>query len=112
MKTPAGVTASTAACDQGRLPSVYPEPGKWQLDRWPEATDDMHLNWTPFGHGARGCPGSNLAMTEMKYMIGTIVRLYRVEPPKQHQLKALDLGDIFVSGGRSGSCWLHFADAR
>jgi cytochrome P450 len=111
-KIPAGVIASTAAYDQGRLPSVFPDPDEWQPDRWLEATDDMHLNWTPFGHGARGCPGSNLAMTELKYMIGTILRLYRVEPPKQHKPEALDLGDVFVSGERSGSCWLRFEDAR
>jgi len=112
LQIPAGVIASTAAYDQGRLASVFPDPTRWQPDRWLEATDDMHLNWTPFGHGARGCPGSNLAMTELKYMIGTILRLYRVEPPKKHEPKALDLGDIFVSGERSGSCWLHFADAK
>jgi cytochrome P450 len=80
---PPGIIASTAAYDQGRLASVYPEPESWQPSRWLDATDEMHLNWTPFGHGARACPGSNLAMTELKYMIGTIFRLHRVEPPKQ-----------------------------
>ena len=108
-KVPPGIIASTAAYDQGRLASVYPEPESWQPRRWLDATDEMHLNWTPFGHGARACPGSNLAMTELKYMIGTIFRLHRVEPPKQHEPKDLDLGDIFVSGERSGSCWLHFS---
>lgn len=111
-KVPAGVIASTAAYDQGRLASVYPEPQKWQPDRWLEANDDMQLNWTPFGHGARSCPGSNLAMTELKYMIGTILRLYHVDPPKEHKPKSLDLGDIFVSGERSGTCWLSFSDAK
>jgi cytochrome P450 len=111
-KVPPGIIASTAAYDQGRLASVCSEPQKWQPDRWLEATDEMHLNWTPFGHGTRSCPGSNFAMTELKYMVGTILRLYQVEPPKQHQPKPLDLGDVFVSGERSGACWLRFSDIR
>ena len=44
MNIPAGVTASTATYDQGRLPSLYPKPAKWQPDRLLEATDDMHLD--------------------------------------------------------------------
>ena len=107
---PPGVIASTAAYDQGRLHSVFPDPDKWDPDRWLNATDDMHLNWTPFGYGARICPGSNLAMTELKYMIGTVVRQFRVETPKQHVPKPLELGDVFVSGEKSGACWLKFVE--
>jgi cytochrome P450 len=109
-KVPPGVIASTPAYGRDRLASVFVEPEKWHPDRWLEATDNMHPNWTPFGHGARGYPGSNLAMTELKDMIRTILRLYRVEPPEEQKPKALDLGDVFVSGERSGICWLSFSD--
>ena len=109
-QVPPGVIASTAAYDQGRLPSVFPEPNKWNPERWLDATDEMNLNWTPFGYGTRACPGSNLAMTELKYMIGTILRLFKVEKPKQHVPKPLDLGDVFVSGEKSGQCWLRFVE--
>jgi cytochrome P450 len=71
----------------------------------------MHLNWTPFGYGSRSCPGSNLAMTELKYIIGTVVRHFRVLRPAHHKQEALDLGDVFVSGERSGHCWLRFIEA-
>lgn len=70
----------------------------------------MHLNWTPFGYGSRSCPGSNLAMTELKYILGTIFRFFRVEMPKQHAQADLDLVDVFVSGQRSGHCWLRFVE--
>ncbi|KAM0718980.1 hypothetical protein Q7P37_006052 [Cladosporium fusiforme] len=110
LHVPAGVIASTAAYDQGRLPSVFPEPNKWRPERWLDASERMHLNWTPFGYGARSCPGSNLAMTELKYMIGIIMRKFRVVLPKQHEAKVLDLGDIFVSGEKSGQCWLNFVE--
>ncbi|KAK3074172.1 hypothetical protein LTR53_003642 [Teratosphaeriaceae sp. CCFEE 6253] len=109
-QVPPGVVASTAAIDQGRLPSIYPEPDTWKPERWLEATDEMHLNWTPFGYGSRSCPGSNLAMTELKYMLGTIFRLFRVEGPQKHIQKDLDLVDVFVSGEKSGHCWLRFVE--
>ena len=70
----------------------------------------MHLNWTPFGYGSRACPGSNLAMTELKYMLGTIFRQFKVLPPADpgKRQETLDLADVFVSGERSGHCWLRF----
>ena len=47
-------------------------------------------------------------MTELKYMIGTIFRQFRAAMPRDHTQDALDLGDIFVAGERSGHCWLRF----
>ncbi|CZT24398.1 uncharacterized protein RCC_10123 [Ramularia collo-cygni] len=110
LEVPPGVIASTAAYDQGRIPSIFPEPEAWKPERWLEATDAMHLNWTPFGYGSRACPGSNLAITELKYMLGIIFRKFRVEPPRQHEQKELDLGDVFVSAEKSGKCWLNFVE--
>ncbi|THX50391.1 hypothetical protein D6D08_09867 [Aureobasidium pullulans] len=66
---PAGVVASTSAYTQGRKEDVYKDAGKWFPDRWLTADDRMKLNWIPFGHGSRICPGSNLAMTELRYML-------------------------------------------
>lgn len=108
---PAGVIASTAAYDQGRLEEVYPDRDSWQPERWVDATDRMRLNWTPFGHGCRSCPGSNLALTELKYMIGKIFRLYKTVIPKGHEQDELDLADIFAAGSRSGHVWLQFEEA-
>lgn len=90
--------------------SVFPQPEKWVPERWLDASDRMHLNWTPFGFGSRSCPGSNLAMTELKYMIGIIFRRFRVVEPGEagHKQERLDLADVFVAGERSGHCWLKF----
>ncbi|KAL2204759.1 cytochrome P450 [Sarocladium strictum] len=109
---PAGVIASTAAIDQGRLEEVFPDNEKWKPERWIDATDRMKLNWTPFGHGCRACPGSNLALTELKYMIGKIFRLYKSVVPKGHDEDDLQLADIFAAGSRSGHVWLQFEDSR
>lgn len=107
-KIPAGVVASTSAFNQGRLEEVYPQANNWQPERWLDANDRMRLNWTPFGHGCRACPGSNLAMTELKYMIGAIFRKFRVTLPKGHENDVLELADVFAAGIKTGHCWLKF----
>jgi cytochrome P450 len=103
-----GVIASTSAFTSGRKPDVYPEPEKWNPDRWLEATERMRLNWTPFGCGSRVCPGSNLALTELKYMLGALFRNMRSIQPKDVPWEPIELADVFAAGSRSGHCWLRF----
>jgi cytochrome P450 len=105
---PKGVVASTGAYNQGRLEVVYPEPDRWLPERWIDADERMKLNWTPFGHGSRACPGANLAMTELKYMIGVIFRKFKAVVPEGHADDLLELADVFAAGSRSGHCWLKF----
>ncbi|OOQ89748.1 hypothetical protein PEBR_07192 [Penicillium brasilianum] len=110
MKVPPGVIASTAAYDQGRQADVYPEPHEWKPERWIGATERMKLNWTPFGHGCRSCPGANLAITELKYIIGTIFRRFTVRLPGGYANEPLELADVFAAGSKTGHCWLHFEE--
>lgn len=108
MVVPRGIVASTAAYTQGRLADVYPEPQLWKPERWLNTNDRMELNWIPFGTGSRACPGSNLAVTELKYMIGMIFRHFRSVVPLGHEGDELLLADIFAAGSRTGHCWLKF----
>jgi cytochrome P450 len=105
---PRGIIASNAAYNQGRLESVYNEAGVWKPERWNDATESMKFNWTPFGHGCRACPGSNLAMTELKYMIGMIFRNFKAVMPPGQSNDVLELSDVFAAGSRTGHCWLKF----
>lgn len=109
-KVPRGVIASTAAYNQGRLEDVYPNSETWLPERWIEADERMRLNWTPFGHGCRSCPGSNLAMTELKYMIGKIFRFYKVVTPAGREKESLELADVFAAGSKTGHVWLKFEE--
>lgn len=111
LSVPRGVIASNSAYDQGRLPDVYPEPDQWRPQRWIDADERMKLNWIPFGHGARSCPGSNLAMTELKYMLGKIFRLFEATIPEGREDERLEMADVFAAGSRSGECWLKFVRA-
>lgn len=108
MKIAPGIIASNAAYDQGRIAEIYPEPLKWKPERWIGASERMKLNWIPFGHGCRSCPGSNLAITELKYIIGTVFRLFTVDLPSEHPDEPLELADVFAAGSKSGHCWLQF----
>ncbi|KAJ4132433.1 hypothetical protein NW754_015249 [Fusarium falciforme] len=111
-RIPKGVVASTAAYNQGRLEEVFPEPNSWTPERWIDADERMRLNWTPFGYGCRSCPGSNLAMTELKYMIGKIFRFFRAVTPPGHELDALELADVFAAGSKTGHVWLKFLEDK
>lgn len=108
LRIPPGVIASTSALTSGRNGEVFPEPERWNPDRWLEADDRMKLNWTPFGYGSRICPGSNLAMTELKYMIAAIFRNMRAVQPHNAEWQPIEMSDVFAAGTRSGHCWLRF----
>jgi len=107
-QVPRGVIASTAALNQGQLEEVYPEPQLWKPERWIGADERMKLNWIPFGHGSRACPGSNLALTELKYMLGLIFRKFKATMPPGMEEDNLVLADVFAAGSKTGSCWLKF----
>ena len=81
----------------------------------------MHHNWIPFGYGSRSCPGINLAMTELKIIVGTVCQLLKVivgtvcqllkvSPPKHHNQGRLDLLDVFGAAESSGHYWLRFEE--
>jgi cytochrome P450 len=48
-------------------------------ERWLSEDGKKTGGWLPFGGGPRLCPGQQLAWTEMKMMLATIVRGYAVE---------------------------------
>ena len=105
---PKGVIASTAALNQGQLETVYPQSNLWKPERWLGADDRMKHNWIPFGHGCRSCPGSNLALTELKYMLGMIFRSFEAVLPPGLENDSLELADVFAAGSKTGHCWLQF----
>ena len=87
----------------------YPEPEKWNPDRWLEADreDETQLDtiWLRISHMPRQ---SNLALTELKYMLGAIFRNMRSVQPKAVPWEPIELADVFAAGSRSGHCWLRF----
>jgi cytochrome P450 len=64
---PGGVRVSAMAYGLHRNPEVFPDPERWNVDRWLKPADSSGmkemLRWFwAFGSGGRMCIGSNLAM--------------------------------------------------
>ncbi|GME27346.1 hypothetical protein GTA08_BOTSDO07506 [Neofusicoccum parvum] len=89
----------------------------WRPERWLAAAGDddgdgarMRLNWIPFGHGSRACPGANLAVIELKYILGAVFRKFTAVPVPGREADGgvIELDDVFAASTRSGQCWLKF----
>ena len=66
--------------------TIYPEPDKFDPDRW--SPSRVHLIpkncWIPFGSGPRHCIGYRFAMIEMKIIIATILKQFRLQVDRHY----------------------------
>ncbi len=60
-------------------PDVYPEPEEFRPERFLEGQPSPYT-WLPWGGGRRRCPGSHLAMLEMKTVLRTVLESMTVSP--------------------------------
>jgi len=80
-----------------RNPAVWPDPGRFDPDRFaPGAAHDRYAH-LPFGGGPRGCIGQYLAMAELVVAVATLVRALRLESVLDEP--ALDVGVSLLPGG-------------
>jgi cytochrome P450 family 135 len=80
---PAGVTVAPSIYLMHRRPEIYPEPERFEPERFlrePKGT----YTWIPFGGGVRRCLGAAFAQVEMSVVLSEIVRRRRVEPARAH----------------------------
>jgi len=65
-----------------RRPELYPEPLRFDPDRWlPERAGQVPRHaFMPFGAGAHVCLGENIAWQESVIAVATIARLWRLRP--------------------------------
>nr|CAI5859094.1 unnamed protein product [Callosobruchus analis] len=77
---PAGATVIIGTFKVHRLPSVYPNPDKYDPDNFlPERTANRHYySFIPFSAGPRSCVGRKYAMLKLKILLSTIMRNYRI----------------------------------
>jgi cytochrome P450 len=73
---PAGVHIAPSIFLIHRRADVYPEPEAFRPERFLEQTPSTY-EWLPFGGGIRRCLGASFALSEMRIVLGTILR--RVE---------------------------------
>jgi cytochrome P450 len=60
-------------------PSVYPEPEEFRPERFLEGQPSPYT-YLPWGGGRRRCPGSHLALLEMKTVLRTVLETMTVSP--------------------------------
>lgn len=60
-------------------PEIYPEPDEFRPERFLEGQPSPQT-WLPWGGGRKRCPGSHLAMLEMKTVLRTVLQSTTVSP--------------------------------
>ncbi|KUI55449.1 hypothetical protein VP1G_02774 [Cytospora mali] len=73
---PGGTTVCTQSYSLHRNPDVFPDPLKFDPDRWVSPTRDMKDSFMPFGGGSRICIGLHLARLELRLGTARFFRLY------------------------------------
>jgi cytochrome P450 len=71
-------------------PEVYPEPDRFDPDRWlPEhAARIPRGSYIPFGAGARQCIGNDFAVTEIMLLLATLTNRWHLEPVPGQRVQA------------------------
>lgn len=85
-----------------RLEHVYPEPEKFIPERWTSENCEERNPYAflPFSAGPRNCIGHRFAILEMKTVMSTIIRSYRLLPiPGKTEIEPLFRITLRAKGG-------------
>lgn len=78
---PAGVTVAPSIYLMHRRPEIYPDPERFEPERFLEKGPGTYT-WIPFGGGVRRCIGASFAQFEMAVVLAEIVRRWDIEPAR------------------------------
>jgi retinoid hydroxylase len=87
-KVPVGVPVRLSLVASHYLPEVFPEPQKFDPDRFaPPREEDKHNPYSlvTFGGGPRICIGLNFATVEIKALAAHVLRQYKLTVPENAQ---------------------------
>lgn len=79
---PENTAITLAPCFVHHMPSVYPEPTRFDPERFssPRSEDQAHrCAWIPFGKGAHACIGMQFARMEVFVFFARLLRKFRIE---------------------------------
>lgn len=78
---PAGVTVAPNIYLVHRNPEIYPEPDRFQPERFLDTPPGTYT-WIPFGGGVRRCLGAAFAQFEMAVVLRELVKRHEIHPTK------------------------------
>ncbi len=78
---PAGITVIPAIFLMHRRPDIYPNPERFEPERFLEQAPGTYT-WIPFGGGIRRCLGAAFAQFEMNVVLGELVASWHLEPAR------------------------------
>jgi len=105
VKIQEGIMAVIPAYSIHHDPSIYPDPEKFDPERFSAAAKQSRDPYTymPFGHGPHNCIGMRFVQVEMKLLLARMLKKYRLEaapdtkiPPEVVIKSTLTCGDVKV----------------
>jgi cytochrome P450 len=96
-----------------RDPRALREPERFDPDRWLEPqvlekTQEMNDLFKPFLKGTRACLGKNLALMDLKQVVATAIKEYRIALGDIMKPSNMNMMGHFLAVPRSGKCDLVF----
>src|SRR5579864_8746863 len=80
-RLPAGVTVAPSIYLVHRRPDVYPNPERFEPERFLESSPGTYT-WIPFGGGVRRCIGGSFAHFEMQVVLEELIKRRHMRPAR------------------------------
>ncbi|KAK8872713.1 cytochrome P450 3A13 [Apiospora arundinis] len=108
---PGGTIVSCQAYSTHRIDErVFPEPERFQPERWLEEAGDLERKrlFFAFASGGRGCIGKHLALAEMKTLLIDVYSRYSTKPDEAVMTDGdMEMSDQLISSQPRGQkCWM------
>ncbi|MFI1801183.1 cytochrome P450 [Streptomyces sp. NPDC020379] len=84
---PAGTTLIYSAYQIHRRADLFPDPDRFDPDRWQSTGNPPKGTWIPFGGGARKCIGDTFALTQITLTLATIAAHWQLQPIPGKQVR-------------------------
>lgn len=98
MKIPKGVNVSVFAYMCQRSEKWFPEPDKFDPERFLSAEKELHpYAFVAFSAGPRNCIGQKFAMLELKCSLAYILRHFEILPPENFE--PVELAEVIIKSG-------------